>query len=175
MIKSVFLSCMLFNSSLFFFFFECNFSLNLKKILISFFEFFSSLSSSFLSLKITHSFSFKLFLNLSLYKFTLKLLFLHFLNVIQFEIFKLRLDVLSILHLFVILLLKFFPQTLIILKHFLSLKFFPLQIDFSVELLFLFFMTLLDNLFRCNIAKKHFAMESLNHILVVMEHFIGLI
>ena len=175
MIKSVLLGCMLFNSPLFFSFFESNLSLNFKKILISLFKFLSGFSSSLLSLKIAHSFSFKLFLDLSLYKFALKLFFFHLLNVIQFEIFKLCLDVLSILHLFVILLLKFFPQTLIILKHFLSLKFFPLQIDFPVELLFFLLMSLLDYLFRCNIAQKHFTMQCLNHILVVVEHFICLV
>ena len=120
MIKSVLLGCMLFNSPLFFSFFESNLSLNFKKILISLFKFLSGFSSSLLSLKIAHSFSFKLFLDLSLYKFALKLFFFHLLNVIQFEILKLALDVLSILHLFVILLLKFFPQTLIILKHILA-------------------------------------------------------
>lgn len=175
MIKCILLSCMLFNSSLFLPLLQGNFCLNLKKVFISFFKFFSSLSSSLSSLQITHSFSLKFFLNLSFYKLTLKLLFLHLLNVIQFKIFQLLLDVLCVFHLFVILLLKFFPQTLIILKHFLSLKFFPLQIDFSVELLFFLLICLLYLLFRCNITKQHFAMQCLNHVLVIMEHLICLV
>ena len=158
MVKGLFLGCMLLDSSLFLFFFKSNFSLNLEKVFIGLFKFFSSLGSSLLSLEITHSFPFKFFLNLSLYKLSFKLLFLHLLYVIEFKIFELTLDVLCILHLFVILLLKFFPQTLIILKHFLSLKFFPLQIDFPLELLFFLFIGLLYLLFRRNITEQHFAM-----------------
>ena len=158
MVKGVFLGCMLLDSSLFFFLFKSNFSLNLEKIFVSLFKFFSSFSSFLSSLNITHSFPFKFFFNLSLYKLSFELLFLHLLNVIKFKIFELSLDVLCIFHLFVILLLKFFPQTLIILKHFLSLKFFPLQIDFSVELLFFLLISLLYLLFRCNITEQHFAM-----------------
>ena len=53
--------------------------------------------------KISKFFSLKLFFNLFFDQLTLQLLFLHFLNVVELEVFELILNFIGVLHLFVIL------------------------------------------------------------------------
>jgi hypothetical protein len=88
---------------------------------------------------------------------------------------KLSLYALGILLLLVVLLLKLLPKSLIVFIHFLFLKLFPLKFNLAIEFSTSLLVISLNILLSHDIAKKHLAVKSLNHVLVVMEHLIGLV
>jgi len=84
-----------------------DFLLNFQKFFVSSFELVSGLGSSLHSLEVSELFSFELFLNLLLDELTLKLFFLHLLNVVKFEIVKLVVNIGGILHFLVVFFFMF--------------------------------------------------------------------
>lgn len=85
------------------------------------------------------------------------------------------LDALGVLHLLVVLLLELLSQALVVLRHLLLLKLFPLQVDFSIELLLSAFEPDLLLLFGVDVTEEHLGVKCLDLILTVMEYFVGFI
>ena len=124
----------------------------------------SSLCSPLPSLDVSKLLPFELFLDLLLDEFSLELLLLQLLNVVELEVLQLVLHVLGILHFFVIFFLQFFPQSLVVFCHLLFFKLLPLQVDFFVELILSLAGLLLLLLFGDDIAHEHLTMQGLHHI-----------
>jgi len=82
------------------------------------------------------------------------------------------LNILGVLHLFMVFLFEFLTEPLVIFSHLLSLELFPLKINFLVEVLLLLRGGFLNLLFGSDIAHKHLTMKSLYHILIIVEHLI---
>ena len=93
---------MLLNSSLLFFFLECNFSLKLDKIVICLLKLVLSILSFLPAVKLLKFLSFELFLNLLLNELALKLILFKLLDEGHLVVFELILDDLGISHLFLV-------------------------------------------------------------------------
>ena len=163
----------LFLTLFFLLFFHCNLLLDDQELVICFLEFSPCGSSSLFSLHISQFLPLELFLDLLFNEFSLKLLLLQFLDIVELEVFKLILDVLGVLHFFVIFFFKFLSETLIVFFHLLFFKLFPLEINFLLELCFSSFSFHLLLLFLNDIAHEHLGVKGLNHISIVVELLIG--
>jgi len=80
-----------------------------------------------------------------------------------------------IFHFLEVLLLQFFSKSFIILCHLLLLQLFPLKFNFFLQLFLLFFSFYLDLLLSNDITHQHFTVQSLYHILIIMENLLSFI
>ena len=175
MIEGLLLGSMLLNLSLLFLLFESHLGLEFDELLVGLLEVFSGLGSLLPLLQLLHLFFFKFLLDLFLDELTLHFVFLQSLDELHLEIFKLGLNAFSILHLLVILLFQLLPQSFIVLDHLLLLQLLPLQIDLLEKSLLLLLGLDLDLLLGRHVAEEHLRVESLHHVLVVVEHLVRLI
>ena len=175
MLKGIPLLGVLLNSSILFFFLDCYLSLNLEKFLVCLLILISLSGSGLSASELLLLLSLKLFLDLFLDELALQLVLLDPLDEGHLEVLELRLNVLGVLHLLLVLLLQLLSEAFIVLRHLLLLELFPLKVDLLGEGLALLFVPSLDLLFGQDIGEEHLGVEGFHHILVIMEHLVGLI
>lgn len=172
MIQCLLLLGVLQNFLLFFLLLKCHFSLNSQKVFIGLFELFTSLLNPSELVLLPLLLLFKLLFNLFLDKLTLQLFFLHALDIVELEFLQLLRNHLRVLHFLVVLFLQLLSQSLVVLLHFLLLKLFPLQFDFSLQLLLPVLQVGLGVLLGDDVAHQHLRVQGLDLVLVVVEDLV---
>ena len=143
--------------------------LDLHELLVGLREVSTHLGDLLLTLDLALLLSLKIFLGLTLDKFTFEHLLLKLLDVIQLEVFELLADVSSVLLLKLVLLLELSAHLFIVLAHLLALDLDKVLLDVLLDLLFALFHLLLGFLLIGDVTHEHLTLEGLNHILLVMH------
>lgn len=115
--------------------------------------------------------SFQILLSLALDELTLKHLFLELLDIAQLEVFELLADIFCVCLLKLVLLLELSAHLFIVLGHFLALHLDKVLFNVSLHIIFALSRGLLGFLLISNIAHKHLAFKSLDHILLIVHRF----
>ena len=143
--------------------------LDLHELLVGLREVSTHLGDLLLTLDLALLLSLKIFLGLTLDKFTFEHLLLKLLDVIQLEAFELLADVSSVLLLKLVLLLELSAHLFIVLAHLLALDLDKVLLDVLSDLLFTLSHLLLGFLLIGDVTHEHLTLEGLNHVLLVVH------
>jgi len=149
--------------------------LDLHQLLVCFGKVGAHLSDLLLTGNFTLFFTFEVLLSLAFDELTLEHLLFKLLDEVEFEVFKLLADVLSIGLLKFVFLFQLCAHLLIVLGHFLLLDVHPVALNLSLHLLLTLVHLLLGLLLVSYITHEHFTFEGLDHVLLLMHSFVSLI
>jgi len=174
-LEGLLLSGVLIDAAILFLLLQCNSGLHLDEFLVGLLEFFADTDSLLSALQLLIALTLELLIDLLLDELAFELVFLVLLNVTHLEVLELILHHLGVGHLLRILFLKLFAESFVILLHLLLLEVFPLEINLLLKGLLSGLGNSLHVLLSGDIAHEHLGVQSLDLILVVVEHLIGLV
>lgn len=175
MLERLLLSGVLLDAAVLFLLLEGNGSLHLDQVLVRLLELFAHSNGLLSAFKFLRALTLELLVDLLLNELTLELFLLELLDVAHLEVLELILHQLGVRHLLLVFFLELFAQSLVILLHLLLLEVLPLEIDLLLQGLLSGLGRSLHLLLSSDIAHEHLGVQSLDLVLVVVEHLVGLV